>query len=73
MVHRETGRAELFGLDDRLDQRPLQDPRVTAALRQDLSRYAELEALFDGAAPGAAPDDWSEEEIEALRALGYVR
>ena len=73
VLHRETGAAELYGLDDRLDQRPLKDPRVTAALRQDLSRYAELEALFDGAVPGAAGDDWSQAEIEALRALGYVR
>lgn len=73
ILNQETGRAELYDLADLLDQHPLSEPRSVDSLREDLVQYGKLEALGQAGGVAEAGDDWTSEEIEELRALGYLR
>ncbi len=65
-----TQETELYAAGDPLDREPLTDPEREAELSELLDGYLETEVRLRRA---AAPDfRWREEEIEELRALGYV-
>ncbi len=72
LVHnRAEGRFELYAMSDALDLVPLEDPRAREGLADAMERYLELEPIGAARRPGGARA-WSEEQIEQLRALGYV-
>jgi arylsulfatase A-like enzyme len=74
VVHLEEGATQIFASDDPLDQQALDDPALEERLKAVLAPYLELEAK-SGAQPPADSGDmpsWSSEELERLKALGYV-
>jgi arylsulfatase A-like enzyme len=68
----DTGEEQLFELRDALDRRPIDDPRAAALLAESLRDYVALDAAREPPATGAAPD-WTDEEKERLRSLGYAQ
>ena len=71
ILDRKTGDVTTFMLHDTLDQRPLEDPSATRALLEHTRWYAALERA-EAAGSEAGKVEWSQEEIERLRALGYA-
>ncbi len=72
--NRNSGEQKLFALEDELDRTPLDDPAVAAQLRAQLEPYLEIEGRRDPKAEAARVGrNWSEEENERLRALGYAQ
>jgi hypothetical protein len=73
ILNLETGATEMFDVGDELDQHPLDDPARLASLLEHIVWYQRLEPVAGSAHLEAdAPATWSPEELERLRALGYV-
>lgn len=77
VLDRSTGETATFAVTDKLDRQPLDAPAATRELLEHARWYAELKRAPEaGAAPpdGAqgAPVDWTQQEVERLKALGYV-
>jgi len=72
IVDRDTGATQRFYLDDAFDQHPLGAAPSGSDFDSHLRWYAALARVVDEEAGEAAPS-WSDEELERLEALGYVR
>ncbi|MAE97114.1 MAG: hypothetical protein CL910_20895 [Deltaproteobacteria bacterium] len=69
ILNTETGEEVVYALDDELDRSPVEGP-VASDLREALAAYLQQEDA-GGTGPSSA-EEWSEEEKEQLRALGYL-
>lgn len=65
------GTREVFAVDDGLDQIPLYDSDLETRLWLQLDTYLERRPHRAGDSTSSSPD-WSQEELEHLRALGYL-
>lgn len=65
------GTREVFAVDDGLDQIPLDDSDLETRLWLQLDTYLESRRHLAGDSTVSSPD-WSPEEFEHLRALGYL-
>jgi arylsulfatase A-like enzyme len=72
IVNIDSGEAQVFSLDDALDQHPLQEPDVELRLRERLAWYRALKSLYEEEANADVPG-WSDAERAKLEALGYTR
>lgn len=72
VVNLETASSELYRSDDRLDQTRLDDAALEARLRAQLDSYLALAAERGEGATDSGASDWTDEEMENLRALGYA-
>ncbi len=65
-----TDRTALYSVADALDQTPVEDPEREALLRRRLEAYTQRAAGAAGSPSRGR--DWSADELESLRVLGYV-
>jgi arylsulfatase A-like enzyme len=67
-------RSHLFAQDDELDLEPIEDDEVAERLRAHLEDYDAMLEEQDAPPDAAAPEGraWSEDELQRLRALGYL-
>jgi arylsulfatase A-like enzyme len=72
IVDRDTGATQRFHLDDAFDQHPLGAAPSGSDFDSHLRWYAALARVVAEEADEAGPS-WSDEELERLEALGYVR
>jgi arylsulfatase A-like enzyme len=74
IVHNlNTIQSEIFNAKDKLDQHPLENLSLKQELQQHLNTYLHLEATAKTqSTKRESVREWSEDEIEELRALGYV-
>jgi arylsulfatase A-like enzyme len=72
VVQLDEGRFELYGADDPLDQRQLDDPELRATLGPLLDTYVQVGAARGAGSEALDARAWSGEELDRLRALGYA-
>ena len=68
-----TGAQELYALSDEGDRAPLDEPAVAAQLRAQLDSYLASSARPADRDAARVGTQWSKQEQERLRALGYAR
>jgi arylsulfatase A-like enzyme len=71
VFNRQTGEIKIFEANDELDQRPLPEAAGQTTLLKHLEWYRRLSRDPQVPTAGAVPP-WSQEELNRLRALGYV-
>jgi len=72
IVNTNTDGAQVYSLDDALDQSPLEEPEIERRLRDRLAWYRALHRLHGGDADAETPG-WTDAERAKLEALGYTR
>ena len=67
-----TGEQQLFALSDELDSAPREDAEIATRLQAQLDGYLALDPNRNAPGGPQPGNNWSKDEIERLRALGYL-